>query len=599
MPGPLKRYGMYWVFAAMSTTGVFLWNSQRTDLSAESAAEIFNGAAERLLVPQLTGTNLPNWNSIMPTDAVIVYGPNWPGQWWDFDVFYYPRTNLFPSAVPTIQFAKALSRVATSAFGVSPGTTWWDSSTDEFSAADTDWSPDVSWLVDDTVFYDQSAEALSLTTGYSIRPWLYADYHYGKAYETSNSTSAKDGVPTTLTTSAPGGPWSSAVPSDVPVTNQPFCAALSAASALSGTYAGHTFTLPARGHYWPTGVLGRAFVPQRLAYSNRYDKVFRRTDIMAPYTILTNLNQTFKVIAPGWLVTNNVYSPTDVSWDGYTNAVVPLDTYKTAAWNATAILGSQSYQSSDPRWYSDFYYNAFYQEIRGHSPGPGETYFSGQHYKILPTNIPRTNVVSYPSTYAVTNGHVSRVRLYGLFSWGSDKNPPITHYDNGEPLDGGWVTNVAVAGALPVDLASLGLTMTSPSAGSALATYNTAGIPAGYSGTAMSNKVALINKVSSTDNRGKQYVLVELVDITNPTVSNLTWDNIPLPEFDIDLPPFAADTLSFARADDPGYPDFTGDMLSYSEYLYDYSVDVRIKAVVVVVDWKFKHLDPNTPYVAP
>ena len=66
MASHLKRYGKYWVFAAMTAAGAYVWDSSRRDHDGRSFAEVFNAAAERALVPALSGD-----------EVVLVRGVAW------------------------------------------------------------------------------------------------------------------------------------------------------------------------------------------------------------------------------------------------------------------------------------------------------------------------------------------------------------------------------------------------------------------------------------------------------------------------------------------------------------------------------------------
>jgi len=535
----LKQYGKYWVFAAMTVSGVFVWNSQKTVISGEDAAELFNAAAERFLVATLESDETPDWYSSDPT-------------------------NLFPSAVPTKDFRDRLLDRSVEAFLLSSayynpppegGTNGYFSGVSGFPG-----SEDIVWLLSTNNVYSGSTSLVTNETGVASSTYNYYGLSITK-YTAKSSSNFVDGAMTSASVQRPG---SMPFPDPVPMTNQPLTGIFGIPVSSIYPRVGFSFPFPDEGCAWNTNAGRVAFTFYSQERPN--DRVLYKRDLLGPASVLSNLCVTIiRVAAPTMVKTNmNSGSVVNTTLTSYTAPTAYLNDCHNSATNRAP--GHSSYD-----WAYSFFYE-HYKDITYDSGVPTEEYYSFSYYKNVFSNVAykADQRLSYPSAYAVTNGYVSRIRVFGVYEGTVDQ---IVDFDTLVNEDYP-VFEASYAG----DISEVGGVSFSH--------------PLSYMDLSGFDRTADLGDLSTPlDNytgsfRQHSPCIALLYDKANPTsVSDLMWTNAAMPYLTISAPPSVNHTIGYE-----GRPGEGTD--SYDGVLYSYSVDVWVQSVsyIVVVDWRWKFL---------
>jgi len=555
--GHLKQYGKYFVFAAMSVTGVFVWNSQKRTISGEDGAELFNAAVERLAVAPLEGDETPSW-------------PEVPGG----------GTNLFPSAILSKEFRDELMQMSVQAYFLDASVTYtppdntYTNGVLEAPFSRTLFYPE--WLLTTNTLYDGSSEfagageSLTLTSGTYVMlgPILPMS---------SGAYLARDFVKPSATLPFP------VLDGFTYLTNN----MLGPSVGYFGgpTVNGATFSIPfpAEGSSWNTNKGPVSFVHSAMV--RPLDRVLRRRDMMEPYNVLSGLATTIKFIDPDTVDVSNkvssssapdVYIPFTPGFDtpdsyfsdcmdSFTNIVYSAGSGLSWGFSITYRATGRRYHPVDP-------------------PGPDSDYPDEGTYRVSKTEVSAMQsgqYLTYPSVYAVTNGYVSRIRVFAVFAYSAAGDG----YAFSNP---GFYQNEFTEGYHPVTPSGIGFSFVDGNLGEGDLsayddTYSSFGEQSNFTGNPS----------------GGNLKLTMLMDVADPSSSNdLSYANFTLPSVS-----FPADVAyySFSGYNDEPYGTPPDDTYTISEYKYARGCHVSIstRSLFVVVDWNWKHLNPSNPYVPP
>jgi len=550
--GHLKQYGKYFVFAAMSVTGVFVWNSQKRTISGEDAAELFNAAAERLVIPALTGSQTPTW-PLTPSGG----------------------TNLFPSAVPTKEFRDGLQLLTTRAMLGSDGIT-----IDPASEADTngvlyavDWDNEIQWLLSTNALFDGSGTFVSSESTVALTP--DDDFTDSLGFEWLATavvqTNLADGALSVKTVERPG---TMPFPDGVPLTNAPIWRAVWGAGKNASRL---SFTAPETGCFWNTNAGRVAYLFH--AQEKPLDRVFRLRDLLGPAFALSNLTTTVKNISvPTVNVSVKIYD----AYDGGPGSLTPpIDDVMDEVFGGGGLIVDTSLSDEDPEWSVGLDGSAGWVDYGYGLPPYDQFAFAAMTLsKSIPTNFVAGQTIDYPSVYALTNGYVKRVRVYGIFI------PSIDHGTSGAggglPAQPGGETNVVPYLTFSTHFWSTPEQFSGLSFSEALSTFSLNGYTGEYTEVAPARMVTIYR-----DNLSPKIALLH--DVSDPT-NSISWSDISIPTLTPMDPP-TQPSLSWLVTDHPrtNTPAISR-IHSEQEDVYEQDVAIHLHRTFVVVDWKWKHI---------
>jgi hypothetical protein len=550
--GHLKQYGKYFVFAAMSVTGVFVWNSQKRTISGEDAAELFNAAAERLVIPALTGSQTPTW-PLTPSGG----------------------TNLFPSAVPTKEFRDGLQLLATRAMFGSTNVTI-DPASESYPNGilyGVNWSNDVQWVISTNSLFDGSGTFVSSESTVALTPDDDVTDSLGFEWLATAvvQTNLADGALAVKTVERPG---TMPFPDGVPLTNAPIWRAVWGAGKNASRL---SFTAPETGCFWNTNAGRVAYLFH--AQDKPLDRVFRLRDLLGPAFALSNLTTTVKNVSVPTV--NRSVKIYDNSESLFGSLTPPLASVMADTFGGVGLISDTSQTNADPEWRNALYGYARWVDDGYSSPPLDQFATALMNLSIIaPTNFTAGQVLDYPSVYALTNGYVKRLRVYGIFT------PVITHETSGAggglPAQPGGETNIVPYLTFDTHFWSTPERFSGLSFSVALSTFSTNGYTGEY------NEGAPALAVSALTDRFSPRIAL-LHDVTDPT-NTVSWSDIPTPVLTTMDPP-SQPSLSWLVTDHPRTNTPAISRLHNEQYdRYEHGVLITFKRAFVIVDWKWKHL---------
>lgn len=542
--GVLKKYGQYWIFAAMvvSGTGTFIWNSSRRDIRGEDFAELYNAAVERFVIPQLTGADLPAWPSaVNGTNLFSTVG-----------LSKTDRTALLDATVRAV-FGRTNYNNGEGKIILPNGAV-------------------PCWLLSTNTLYSGSADFISSPESVVIRD-EDEDYYDAEldcdflAYRLSQSNRV-DGALTAESYSL-GGTYMPSIFS-TPPTNAPLWAAIY--GDTNKPTLSFSFALPSSGSFWTTnyGTVAYRFHAQ----TNPTNSVLLRRDLVDPATVLAQLTTTVKRIDASPICSTHyyIYIDGELYMDG-------VHTDQEAIWSSSAYTNWEEgeYVSWLPpaselvpppelsRWN---------ESITNFSYVTVESFNSGQ-------------TINYPSLYAITNGYVQRIRVFGVFR--SSVASTLTAVPVQNPTEAPVSDYLDMGTAYPITLSDMGITFSGY-----VSTFN----PGEYTGTSLwpylVQPLFLYEEVSPS----VYYVKLQspkitlLYEIENPTERQIEWADLTIPY--ITAPSIIQPTSWYQLT---GYP-FTNNVYGLNRIQDSYeawnvsAAQVFFDSAFVVVDWNWKHLRP-------
>lgn len=586
MAGHLKRYGQYFIFAAASITGVFVWQNQSRVPRAEDYAEVFNAAAERDLVPDY---NYANWDSASPS-------------------------NLFPSAVLTTNFVDKMIATTRRAFfsGRSVGAfVKPDEVNTNGQLTLTDTGTSWTWLLATNTLFDSSSSFVSCTNylrissnnvavpgrpeppdfplpDINLYPWPLPGWNNHEptpSARTSLSTKSQgavassnytDGAMCSLSVRQPG---SLRFPTGVPGTNQPLVRRVFY-NASTNRLGGFSFTLPAEGCAWTTNMGPYAFVSPRQV--NPLNRVPFKEDLVSSVRVLEGLNIS---VAP--LNSPNTTGKQTSGYDGVSeNSLGDLGDDSSVYLADAAVVDATTNSYSGTSW--DYYFYYEYQYLYRYSsffspPDDSYRWYEFEKSVKTPTNYTSGQSISYPYAFAVTNGYVARIRVFAIFATRVDVVAEVLFPS--APDGTGFHS-----ATYPVILSDANVSFSVP-----VSEFNAAGM---IKESSMGNMVYPIN-YGATDEHDVIPKLALLYDKTNPSSTNdLLWSNVTMPEMVIEGTPDLVWTTGCSEwniDDGDAYVDYE----THRRSSYSIRATVTPAKYFVVVDWSWAHLNPNNPYTPP
>lgn len=552
MAGPLKRYGQYFVFAAMATTGVFVWNSNRRDLNGESYAELFNAIRERSIIPLLEGSDTPDWSG-------EPYG-----------IYMGSISNLFPSGVLKKTFVDAITREART---VASGSRY---SLPEVGYPDGSvsfgyYGP--TWLLSTNNLFDGSTSFVTnkVQLTHSV---VYNSGRYIDTYTVGAPVEFVDGDMTSLSVKQPGTlafpPPKGEFDVPVPLTNQPLSSLIGEVySAIPRTCSGFSFELPEEGCAWSSSW-------GRVAFSFFRDDeptnaVIKKRDLVGPAEAVARLRTSITAITFGDVIGTNLV--------GSFSADVGSDPGEFSRLNDCHNCATNGAPYSGLLWRYWFSYADYVYTVKDGGGVPSFEEYTINYSKELYYPVSFENeLFDYPSTYAVTNGFVSRIRVFAVFSARvrsqADGRYPTPTYDPYAIFEEDQALLLNEVGGVSFDHP-----VSSP---------DFTGIPRH---TSLPN---LTNTVTSSNHRYAQTKLALIYDKENPSTTNdISWASVTMPSLAISGAPSVRGL--------GGYKNRPFDETFVSEYSTSCNayVDIEVIKTFVVVDWNWRHLNPDNPYVPP
>jgi hypothetical protein len=308
------------------------------------------------------------------------------------------------------------------------------------------------------------------------------------------------------------------------------------------------------------------------------DRVMRLRDILGPASILSNLTTSVKAVAVPTVDRNvKTYRNSRGAWGTLTP---PLASVMSDTFGGVGLISDVDLEDVPPEWINTLSgwssWTAF-----GYGLPPNDQFASAlMDLQITtPTGFTTGLSVEYPSTYALTNGYVKRLRVYGIFI------PVITHEASGTggglPAQPGGETNIVPYLTFSTHFWSTPEQFSGLSFSEALSTFSTNGYTGEYTEAAPARAVSI-----SLDTMSPKIAL--LYDISNPT-NTLSWSSITIPTLTTMGPP-SQPSLSWLVTDHPRTNTPAISRLHNEQYdRYDQRVNIRLYRTFVVVDWNWRH----------
>jgi hypothetical protein len=321
---------------------------------------------------------------------------------------------------------------------------------------------------------------------------------------------------------------------------------------------GFSFFFPDEGCAWNTnrGRVAFTFYSQE----RTYDRVLYRRDLTGPADALTNLTVSVRALDIPAVVGTNRNTGSSVTYDVF--SAVAADAYLAEA-HGSATNGASSSTfgwtyAFDYDWHQD------YDSDGGDSYRSTHTFFKRVEG---PTAYAAGAAMEYPSTWAVTNGYVARMQIYGVFTYSIDTAEPTIEASSFDPyvvFDATYAGTLAEFGGV-----SFSHTLSAPelSGFPRVASTNAIGMPLGFTSPSHTT------------------VLVLLYDKADPaSVSDLLWTNAVMPTMTISSYP-SANWLT-------GIDHYVReDLTEFSSLDADYggTITVTPHRLISVVTWNWKH----------
>lgn len=391
----LVQYGIYYISAAIATNSA-LWFARPAGgpLVARDDAEIIEAAQERCVVAALTGATAPQWYSAWPTGSNSVAGTT-PS----IRTFAHAGNNVllalqdraYSGASAPAMFVWRTNGLAS---GGSPSTVAAPTLATSTSGGVTTYTYNnsASQITEETIAFSTRQGASGLLDAYGNYLGFFVDHH----------------------------PIAEAIYDDVyPIPNPVQCAV----------------SLPFNGVIWPNArPYHWVWEPATNYYGgglNRGDyfaNLYNRTPAVTNYnelaSVLRSMTTSVRIIIPQ--LTNVTVSTKSMSL--YTNQAsynVSPNTYM-SLWNtgttSTGVSARYPYLLSH-QW--------TYHWVTDQNTGGGNTSWTiSQSIKTMTGNI--TEVLDWPSIYAITNGYVARLRVYAVVTL--TLNSPQSYIDRAAPV---------------------------------------------------------------------------------------------------------------------------------------------------------------------
>lgn len=515
----LVQYGIYYISAAIATNSA-LWFERRPAgmLSARDDAEIIEAAQERCIVPALIGTMLPQWYSSWPTgsNSVASTTPT-------IRTFAYAGNNVLlalqgrtysGSTAPSMYIWRANGLAS----GGSPATVAAPTLATSTSGGVTTYTYNnsASQITEETIAFSTRQGASGLLDAYGNYFGFFVDHH----------------------------PIAEAIYDDVyPIPNPVQCAV----------------SLPFNGVIWPNArPYHWVWEPSTNYYGgglNRGDyfaNLYNRTPAVTNYnelaSVLRRMSTSVRIIRPQLnnvtVITKSMsFSTNQASYNVAPNTYMSRWNTGTTSIGVSAIYPDLLTHQWNYHWFTD--------ETSGNT-----SWTISQSIKTMTGNI--TEVLDWPSVYAITNGYVARLRVYAVIT--ASLSSPQSYIDRVAP--------VSTYGGLEYPITALPWT---PGAW-ALSTVDE---------TSVINNHTLTREVSLAYASGRYFtpVLNLVYDVTNPrSATNLV--------------------VTFAAA--PGTPTqppyrtrhkrwTDGDGKRHGIEYWNCGYRIKLRQLIVVVNWDWKH----------